>query len=227
MSGVIRTNFIDHTGLTVGCLTATQYLGKGEWLCRCICGRHKVIESRDFVRRPNTCSHKAARGTAVKRTPTLYGRYSSARSRCLNPNDPRYPQYGGRGIEFRFTSFMEFKSELGDPPTPDHSVDRINNDGHYEPGNVRWATRSEQARNQSHTLHLTVRGRTQCLSNWAEEVGLKATTLHTRLFKGWCVDCAVFQPLYGHCDHGDEIKGAARSVSLCPDSRLPVTLSKI
>lgn len=76
-----------------------------------------------------------------------YRTYEGAKQRCVNPNAPSFENYGGRGIEFRFTSFEQFFSELGNRPSPQHSVDRINNDGHYEPGNVRWATRAEQMAN--------------------------------------------------------------------------------
>lgn len=74
----------------------------------------------------------------MKNTPE-YKSYSHAKSRCTNSNEDAFPHYGGRGIEFRFNSFEEFFSELGPKPEPKHkySVDRIDNDGHYEPGNVR------------------------------------------------------------------------------------------
>jgi hypothetical protein len=74
--------------------------------------------------------------------------YLGARTRCTNPNTKHWKHYGGRGIEFRFKNFPEFIQSLGGlRPSPKHSVDRINNDGHYEPGNVRWATPKEQAAN--------------------------------------------------------------------------------
>src|SRR5208337_1584384 len=73
--------------------------------------------------------------------------YSSARQRCTNPKNPGYPNYGGRGIEFRFQSFGQFIDALRTPgnpsglrPSPEHSLDRKNNNGHYEAGNIRWAT---------------------------------------------------------------------------------------
>lgn len=78
-----------------------------------------------------------------------YSSYSSARNRCNNPHCPRYECYGGRGIKFLYTSFEQFIADVGRKPTPKHSLDRINNDGNYEPGNCRWATLSEQARNKS------------------------------------------------------------------------------
>jgi hypothetical protein len=72
----------------------------------------------------------------------------SARQRCTNPNHVSYKNYGGRGIEFRFESFKEFIEEIGLRPSPELTLDRIDNDGHYEAGNVRWATRLEQNSNR-------------------------------------------------------------------------------
>lgn len=71
-----------------------------------------------------------------------------AKARCTNPKDASWKDYGGRGIQFRFASFEEFFAELGPRTSPAHSLDRINNDGHYEIGNVRWATKQEQRANQ-------------------------------------------------------------------------------
>lgn len=72
--------------------------------------------------------------------------YRNARQRCTNPKNSNWKNYGGRGIQFLFTSFAQFMAVLGKKPTPQHTLDRFpNNDGHYEPGNVRWATMEEQA----------------------------------------------------------------------------------
>jgi hypothetical protein len=77
-----------------------------------------------------------------------YTAYYSAKGRCNNVKDESYPDYGGRGIKFNFVSFEEFLRELGLRPSSNHSLDRINNDGNYEIGNVRWATAKEQLYNR-------------------------------------------------------------------------------
>lgn len=76
--------------------------------------------------------------------------WQNMRARCLRPSHPRYPDYGGRGITVdpRWDDFAAFLADVGRRPGPDYSLDRIDNDGPYAPGNVRWATRSEQQRNQ-------------------------------------------------------------------------------
>lgn len=77
-----------------------------------------------------------------------YYAYQAAKKRCTNPSTDGYHRYGGRGIQFKFKNFGEWWSVLGKRDSPAHSVDRINNDGDYEAGNVRWASRVEQARNK-------------------------------------------------------------------------------
>jgi len=77
-----------------------------------------------------------------------YAIYMAAKQRCVNPNNPAYSDYGARGIRFLFSNFIEFYNELGPRRSVLHSIDRINNNGNYEKGNVRWATRSEQRRNR-------------------------------------------------------------------------------
>lgn len=77
-----------------------------------------------------------------------YNAFKQRKNRCTNPKHKQWADYGGRGIEFRFTSFEEFYAHIGPRPTPRHSCDRIENDGHYEFGNVRWATPTEQTNNR-------------------------------------------------------------------------------
>ena len=77
-----------------------------------------------------------------------YCAFIDAKKRCNNSNNKNYHYYGGRGIEFRFASFQEFIAEIGARPSKDYSLDRINNDGHYEVGNVKWSMQSGQLRNR-------------------------------------------------------------------------------
>jgi hypothetical protein len=125
------------------------------WECVCDCGVTKrfryghlqsgATKSCGCLNResPHRIKHGHARRGCI--TPELTA-YRGARTRCNNPKSDFYYCYGGRGIEFRFKSFDEFYAELGDKPEPKrlYSVDRIKTDGHYEPGNVRWATNEQQ-----------------------------------------------------------------------------------
>lgn len=130
-------------------------------LCECGCGKPSPIcfyswPARGYVKgQPLRFIpyHQARMARAARKTHGMsrspeYDAYCSARQRCENPNMPQWERYGGRGIKFLFASFEEFFAELGPRPSSHHSLDRFpNNDGHYEVGNVRWATRSQQMTN--------------------------------------------------------------------------------
>jgi hypothetical protein len=90
-----------------------------------------------------------------KRTPT-YAAWRSARSRCRTPSNPDYADYGGRGIEMRFESVLDLIADIGEKPGRALSLDRIDTNGHYEAGNVRWATAKEQANNRRASPHYVV-----------------------------------------------------------------------
>lgn len=124
----------------------------------------------------------------------VYKSWRHMNDRCRNPNDPDYHSYGGRGIKIGFGSFQEFYSEIGDPPSSLHSVDRFpDNNGNYEPGNVRWALPRDQTRNTRQNVWLTHNGKTQVLSDWVAETGLNRLTLHSRLKNGESGDY-LFRP---------------------------------
>ncbi len=124
---------------------------KIRWLCLCQCGNEVTVRG-DHLRNGNTTSC----GCALLLISTVHGMngtpeydaYRNAGQRCNDPNATGFHNYGGAGVKFRFNSFDEFFSELGLRPSPKHSVDRINPFGHYEKGNVRWATAKEQNNNQ-------------------------------------------------------------------------------
>lgn len=116
------------------------------------------------------------------------------RERCHNPKHESYHRYGGRGIsvcERWRCSFEDFYADIGSRPSQLHSIERIDNDGDYEPGNCRWAVQSEQTRNTSRNKMITLAGRTQCLTDWARERGINVNTLNKRLRSGWTVEEAL------------------------------------
>lgn len=113
--------------------------------------------------------------------------WSGIKLRCLNPRARNYAAYGGRGIivcDKWKNSFEAFVADVGDRPSPKHSLDRIDNERGYEPGNVRWATQKEQARNARHNIWLTYNGRTMLMTEWADELGVSRQTMSHRYHKG-------------------------------------------
>lgn len=117
-------------------------------------------------------------------TPT-YFTWSSMNARCSNPKNTHYASYGGRGIKVceKWRTFLGFLDDMGYRP-PGRSLDRINNDMGYEPGNCRWATPEEQANNQQKTRRITHQGRTLSLSQWERELGISRSTIKHRLDLG-------------------------------------------
>lgn len=151
---------IDLTGTTFGDLTVlrrhdenTSYRA-AQWVCRCNCdGREIIISAKNLRSGTKSCGHR--RVTEVRKANIRHGgrltpeytAYASAKNRCQNIRNAAYERYGGRGIKFLFPSFEEFLAAVG--PRPDgHSLDRIDVDGPYATGNVRWATSKQQARNR-------------------------------------------------------------------------------
>lgn len=119
-----------------------------------------------------------------------YNAWRSMIQRCHNPKNPAYRHYGGRGIRVCRRWRRDFRVFLADmklKPTDQHSIDRINNEGNYEPENCRWATWSEQRRNTRNSRRLTYRDETLSLSDWADRLGTTSALLASRLNRGWTV----------------------------------------
>lgn len=126
-----------------------------------------------------------------------YSAWHAMHQRCRS-SASHYYRYSGRGIIVceRWRRFENFLADMGEPPSPKHSLDRINGDGDYEPGNCRWATPKEQMRNMSRNNLLTWRGKTQTLVEWGEELGVKPNTLLYRLRRGWDFERAFTEPIH-------------------------------
>ena len=125
-----------------------------------------------------------------------YNSWSSIKRRCLDAKNKRFEKYGGRRISLceKWFKFNNFLADMGDRPEG-MSIDRIDNNGHYEPGNCRWATNTQQQRNKSNNHCLTLNGRTQAAAAWAEELGLKKMTIIHRKRRGWSDKEALTAPL--------------------------------
>ena len=131
-----------------------------------------------------------------------YSIWVAMRARCRG----NHRNYGARGITVceRWNSFANFLADMGPRPSKDHSIDRINNDGNYEPGNCRWATHQQQMRNRGCNRYLTHNGETLMLVEWAERTGLLPHTILTRISRGWTIADALTSPTRVHYDIGDE-----------------------
>lgn len=198
------------TNQIFGRLTVLGYAGKPKqhhtWHCVCICGTKRIVHHSSLIRGLSKSCGCLSVEMAVARTLTHghsrdnrispeYAAYSTAKARCNDPNNSRYSTYGKRGIEFLFTSFEGFLKEIGYRPTPDHSLNRIDNDKNYEPGNVEWATRETQSRNRTSNIHITAQNQTHIIIEWSEITGIQATTIRRRyLDLNWCGECSVTIP---------------------------------
>jgi hypothetical protein len=141
-----------------------------------------------------SCANEALKGFHAM-YPKEYMAYHDAKRRCTNPyHETNKRNYKDRGIKFLFTSFEEFFKCLG--PRPNNtSLDRINNNGHYEPGNVRWASFRQQIINRQTTTFLTFRGKTLCAAEWDRVLGLSRGTVARRISKyGWSLERALSTP---------------------------------
>ena len=127
---------------------------------------------------------------------TEYQAWSNIIRRCTDPNSQQFKNYGGRGIavcaKWRH-SFPAFLADVGRKPKKDLMLERIDNDKGYEPGNVRWATAKQQARNRRSNRHLVCYGLRLTVAEWAERQGVNSGLIHDRLDRGWTVKEAIYK----------------------------------
>lgn len=159
-------------------------------LAKCDCGTVREVHLYSLIKdRTLSCGcisdeRRLKHGMASPAIrPPEYIAWLSMRARCTNPHNPRYGSYGARGIRVcdRWDDFDLFMADMGKRPTSEHSIDRIDNDGNYEPANCRWATRKEQSHNKSTNRWIEWDGRRMLLREWATELGIHESTLIVRL----------------------------------------------
>lgn len=170
-------------------------------IARCSCGTEKTFFAQNIRRGLSTncgCTRytSAARTHGKSHTPE-HRAWSSMITRCTNPKSSQFNNYGGRGITVceRWRSFAAFFEDVGSKPSPSHSLDRIDTNGNYEPGNVRWATARVQAQNKRDTVLVTHNGTTLTLCEWAEQLSIRRGTLYYRLYiAGWSIADSLETP---------------------------------
>ena len=172
--------------------------GRTAYSCFCVCGNTVTVTTKNLrnghtkscgcLRRDPSADYRRGSLTHGKSKTPEYRAWSSIKRRCMCPQHPFFRDYGGRGISICpewSASYEAFLRDVGGRPSSSHSIDRIDNNGNYEPGNVRWATRKEQRRNIRNNRYITAFGRTLLLIDWASETGICEETLVRRLQLGW------------------------------------------
>jgi hypothetical protein len=176
---------------------------KAYWLFRCDCGTKVVVDANKAasghtkscgcLQKETTAKRNATHGMARTRT---YRAWRAMKSRCQNPNATKFRFYGGRGIEVceRWERFENFLSDMGQCG-PGLSLDRIDPNGNYEPGNCRWATRLTQANNTRSNVNVTLNGDTKTIAEWCALSGLRPFTVYSRInIYGWTPERALTTP---------------------------------
>lgn len=201
--------FQDLTGNIYSRLTVKFYAGKAKtghslWACECACGRATVVLAKS-LKAGLTQSCGCLIVETLKKNVTIHGHtsnrsrtpehqaYTDMVQRCTNPKCKAYKDYGGRGISvfpawLGENGFINFLHHVGARPNPKFSLERINNNGNYEPGNVRWATRKEQGQNRRTTRFITAFNETHSMKAWSEKLGINYNTFQQRIRKGETVE---------------------------------------
>ena len=196
----ISTNplFKDLTGRNFGLWTVVAYGGKrgkkSVWICKCQCGTERSVDAASLIAGRSTgcdCKRKATTAAMLRThgasATNEYTIWLGMKRRCLRPKCKSFKNYGGRGITICdrwLESFDHFLADMGERPSPMYTLERIDNDGNYEPGNCRWATRKEQCNNTRKNRLLTFDGRTMTMSEWSRETGIASSWICTLIKRG-------------------------------------------
>lgn len=204
-------NYVDLTGQRFGMLTVIERAGNTPsgsalWRCRCDCGNETVVRTAVLNNGHTTscgCQKLQSRLRHGMNDTPLYSSWECMISRCYNPNNIGYDNYGGRGIsvcdDWR-NDFINFQNWAEENNYQEGlTIDRININGNYEPDNCRWATRLEQANNRRTCLYFEINGEVHSLKDWCRIMNLPYKTIQTRISKlGWSFEQAISTPLPAH-----------------------------
>ena len=199
-------------GQKFGRLTVLETLRIGKrWhlRCRCDCGREVTVR-HDHAKYGGSTSCGCGKSEAISRSNTKHGDsrhvvdrapehriWCGIHSRCCNPNFPGYKRYGKRGIKICEEwqhSYEAFLAHVGRRPSPEHQLERIDNNGNYEPGNVRWATRIEQSNNRRNNHFVEFKGERKTVAEWSRTLNLRYALIQHRLQRGWSAERAFTTP---------------------------------
>jgi hypothetical protein len=171
---------------------------------RCSCGSVDEVSGPWLLKGKGLACRACTAKRGLRATHRGYGTpeykvWVAMRQRCSNPSTGHFADYGGRGIKVcaRWDSFGNFLADMGKRPSADHSIDRINNDGDYEPGNCRWVLGPTQAANRrppSNAVFLTFEGETKRAAEWAEALGVTKEAIYRRIKLGWPDDQVLSTP---------------------------------
>lgn len=191
--------------LTVVSRTKNNKSGRTQWKCQCSCGNIKTVASGDLISgNTKSCGclniellvgRRLIHG--MRKTPE-YTAWCNMKNRCYDPTNKYFNDYGGRGIKIFHewqNDFMAFFDHIGPKPTPKHTLERVDNSKGYFPGNIIWDSRQAQANNTRHNHHITIKGTTKNVTQWAKTIGVKPSLIYNRLWLGWNSQRAVLQPV--------------------------------